>query len=328
MNASVDGEGDGRGTHPDTPGEDAGVVSEVPRDVHPDKLAQIQRMEAFLARVKRSMRSESPHDEGADPASEPTAAWNETSGRSKAPKAPLSPPVSSSSSTARDAGLSHGERQEGKELAVSVPGSAPGHLSAAVSLSADGGGAAPQPQPAVADQAIQTVYGETDTDRHPASGGRSFRLLILNGPNLNLLGTRETELYGTATLADIERQCRTQLQGSSITLDFFQSNHEGVLVERIQQARRVADLIIINPAAYTHTSVAIRDALLAVKLPVIEVHLSNIHTREPFRRHSYISDIALGQIVGLGPDGYRCAIDAGIRHLAALHARGDGQVSR
>ncbi|MEO5364023.1 MAG: type II 3-dehydroquinate dehydratase [Magnetococcus sp. DMHC-8] len=154
---------------------------------------------------------------------------------------------------------------------------------------------------------------------------RAWCLLVLNGPNLNLLGTRETDLYGRATLADLEALCRAQLErtlrelaAGQATLDFFQSNHEGVLVERIQQARGVVDLIILNPAAFTHTSVAIRDALLAVEIPVIEVHLSNVHKREPFRHHSYISDIALGQIVGLGPDGYRLAVDAGLHHLARV----------
>ncbi|MBF0461199.1 MAG: type II 3-dehydroquinate dehydratase [Magnetococcales bacterium] len=155
---------------------------------------------------------------------------------------------------------------------------------------------------------------------------RDIRLLVLNGPNLNLLGTRETGIYGRATLADIETQCREQLeqmrQPFAVVLDFFQSNHEGVLVERIQQARGVVDLIVFNPAAYTHTSIALRDALLAVDIPVIEVHLSNIHRREPFRHHSYLSDIAVGQIVGLGPDGYRFAVEAGVRYLSALaHSR-------
>lgn len=155
---------------------------------------------------------------------------------------------------------------------------------------------------------------------------KTMRLLILNGPNLNLLGMRETGIYGRTTLADVEADCRLyvaeRLQQSGtapeVHLDFFQSNHEGVLVDRIQQSRGVVDLIIINPAAYTHTSIAIRDALLAVEIPVIEVHLSNIHKREPFRHHSYISDIAVGQIVGLGPDGYRFAIEAGIRYLSTL----------
>ncbi len=146
---------------------------------------------------------------------------------------------------------------------------------------------------------------------------RQSHLLVLNGPNLNLLGTRETGIYGRATLADIEALCRAAAMGRAV-LDCFQSNHEGVLVERIQQARGVVDLIIFNPAAFTHTSIALRDALLAVNIPVIEVHLSNIHQREPFRHHSYISDIALGQIVGLGPDGYAFAVEAGLRYLSAL----------
>lgn len=152
-----------------------------------------------------------------------------------------------------------------------------------------------------------------------ATEKKNFTLLVLNGPNLNLLGIRETALYGRKTLAEIETLCRECIQGQNVTLRFFQSNHEGILVEHIQQARGTTDLIIINPAAYTHTSVAIRDALLAVKIPVIEVHLSNIHKREPFRHHSYISDIALGQIAGFGPDGYRFAVEAGVRHLLTLN---------
>ena len=182
---------------------------------------------------------------------------------------------------------------------------------------------------------IPSAQDEATEDRfHPLCSGKtvmpdrvstkkSLRLLILNGPNLNLLGTREADIYGQTTLADIETLCRTQVQELNVMLDFFQSNHEGILVERIQQARGAVDLIIINPAAYTHTSVAIRDALLAVEIPVIEVHLSNIHKREPFRHHSYISDIALGQIVGLGPDGYRFAVEAGIRYLSTLTHHSD-----
>lgn len=175
-----------------------------------------------------------------------------------------------------------------------------------------------QPQPMRLETAAvpETVaVPETAGASRSTSIKKILRLLVLNGPNLNLLGSRETDLYGRATLTDIENQCRKQIQGMDVTLDFFQSNHEGGLVDRIQQARGKIDLIIINPAAYTHTSVAIRDALLAVEIPVIEVHLSNIHKREPFRHHSYISDIALGQIVGLGPDGYRFAIEAGLGYL-------------
>ncbi|MBF0422678.1 MAG: 3-dehydroquinate dehydratase, partial [Magnetococcales bacterium] len=115
--------------------------------------------------------------------------------------------------------------------------------------------------------------------------------------------------------ADIERDCRSAAQALGATCDFFQSNHEGALVDRIQGAMGQTDLIIINPAAFTHTSVAIRDALLATSLPVIEVHLSNVYRREPFRHHSYIADIALGQITGLGALGYRLAIEAGVHHL-------------
>ncbi|MBF0456222.1 MAG: type II 3-dehydroquinate dehydratase [Magnetococcales bacterium] len=140
-------------------------------------------------------------------------------------------------------------------------------------------------------------------------------MLVLNGPNLNLLGQRESAIYGTTTLADIEVSCREKGKLLGVNLAFFQSNHEGALVDRIQQARGEVDLIIINPAAYTHTSVAIRDALLAVGLPVIEVHISNIHKRESFRQHSYIADIAVGQVVGLGPQGYLLALDGGVTYL-------------
>lgn len=142
-----------------------------------------------------------------------------------------------------------------------------------------------------------------------------FRILILNGPNLNLLGRREPSVYGAATLADIERDCRVQAEQWGVELDFFQSNHEGVLVDRIGAAYGEEDLIIINPAALTHTSVALRDALLGVGIPVIEVHLSNIYRREPFRHHSYIADIAIGQMSGFGALGYRLAIEAGVYHL-------------
>jgi 3-dehydroquinate dehydratase II len=142
-----------------------------------------------------------------------------------------------------------------------------------------------------------------------------YTLLVLNGPNLNLLGQRETGIYGSATLADIEDSCRKKAESLGVGLEFFQSNHEGVLIDRIQEARAGVDLIIINPAAYTHTSIGIRDALLAVALPVIEVHISNIHKRESFRKHSTLSDIALGQIVGMGPQGYLLAIDGGVAYL-------------
>ncbi|WP_022873691.1 type II 3-dehydroquinate dehydratase [Nesterenkonia alba] len=140
------------------------------------------------------------------------------------------------------------------------------------------------------------------------------RLLILHGPNLNLLGTREPGIYGTSTLDDINAQCRTTAAEHGVEVDIVQSNHEGELVEAIQAAAGRADGVVINPAAYTHTSVAIADALAAVGLPLVEVHLSNVHAREDFRRHSYVSPLASAVIAGAGPAGYRYAID----HLAHL----------
>ncbi len=136
------------------------------------------------------------------------------------------------------------------------------------------------------------------------------RILVLNGPNLNMLGTREPSIYGTQTLKDVEHLCSDAARRHGLSVDFRQSNHEGELVTWIQDARRTADAIVINPAAYSHTSLAIHDALKAVGLPVIEVHLSNIHQREPFRHHSYVSLAATGVICGLGIDGYRLAIEA------------------
>jgi 3-dehydroquinate dehydratase-2 len=136
------------------------------------------------------------------------------------------------------------------------------------------------------------------------------RVLVLNGPNLNLLGTREPGTYGSQTLADIEALCRKEGEALGLAIDFRQSNHEGELVTWIQQARDSADAIVINPAAYSHTSVAIHDALRAVGILTVEVHLSNIHTREPFRHHSYVSSVAKGVICGLGAAGYRLALIA------------------
>lgn len=136
------------------------------------------------------------------------------------------------------------------------------------------------------------------------------RILVLNGPNLNLLGTREPAIYGSHTLADIERGLAEQATRHGIGIDFFQSNHEGALIDRIHAARADGtDFIIINAGALTHTSVGLRDALAAVAIPFVEVHLSNVHRREPFRHHSYLSDLALGSIVGLGPAGYRFALE-------------------
>jgi len=136
-------------------------------------------------------------------------------------------------------------------------------------------------------------------------------LLLLNGPNLNLLGTREPDHYGRTTLADIERDLGERAERHGIVLACLQSNAEHVLVDRVQAAGvQKVDFIIINPAAFTHTSVALRDALVATAIPFIEVHLSNIHAREPFRRHSYFSDVAVGVICGLGAVGYRLAYEA------------------
>jgi len=135
-------------------------------------------------------------------------------------------------------------------------------------------------------------------------------VIILNGPNLNMLGTREPGMYGAATLADIETMCVDEGKKHGITVDFRQSNSEGELVTWIQEARDKFDAIVINPAAYSHTSVAIHDALRAAALPVVEVHLSNIHQREQFRHHSYVSSVATGVILGLGPTGYKLALIA------------------
>jgi 3-dehydroquinate dehydratase-2 len=144
------------------------------------------------------------------------------------------------------------------------------------------------------------------------------RVLVLHGPNLNLLGTREPEHYGRTTLADINRSLAERATSAGVELEAFQSNHEGALIERIHAAREQAvNFIIINPAAYTHTSVALRDALSGVDIPFVEVHLSNVHAREPFRQHSYFSDLAVGVICGLGSDGYALALEFVLNRLFA-----------
>lgn len=136
------------------------------------------------------------------------------------------------------------------------------------------------------------------------------RILVLNGPNLNLLGVREPATYGTQTLAGIDKLCKAEGKALGLTVTTRQSNHEGELVTWIQEAMGKFEAIVINPAAYSHTSVAIHDALRAVGLPVVEVHLSNIHAREPFRHHSYVSSVALGVICGFGAAGYKLALSA------------------
>ncbi|MEU7992200.1 type II 3-dehydroquinate dehydratase [Rothia amarae] len=137
----------------------------------------------------------------------------------------------------------------------------------------------------------------------------SQTIFVLNGPNLNMLGTRKPEIYGITTLADIEEQVRTRAAQAGFDVQFMQSNHEGALIDEIQRARTEAAAIIINPAAYTHTSVAIHDALEAAELPVVEVHLSNVHRREDFRHRSFVSLQATAVIAGAGAWGYTMAID-------------------
>lgn len=147
---------------------------------------------------------------------------------------------------------------------------------------------------------------------------KTGRLLIINGPNLNMLGTREPGIYGATTLQDVEELCRKAAAEAGFKAELLQSNHEGVIIDAIHTARTTADGIVINPAAYTHTSVAIADALRAAELPVVEVHISNVHTREEFRHHSYVSPAAVAVIAGAGLNGYRYAVD----HLASLLREG------
>ena len=148
------------------------------------------------------------------------------------------------------------------------------------------------------------------------------RILVLHGPNLNLLGEREPQVYGHATLAEIDGALAEQARQAGHSIESFQSNGEDALIERVQAAKAGGtSFIVINPAAYTHTSVALRDALSAVAIPFIEVHLSNPHAREPFRRQSYFSDLAVGVVAGFGADSYRYALDAAINRLAASGER-------
>ncbi|HEX9284043.1 MAG TPA: type II 3-dehydroquinate dehydratase [Nitrospirales bacterium] len=146
------------------------------------------------------------------------------------------------------------------------------------------------------------------------------KILILHGPNLNLLGSRETEVYGTVTLEGINRDLESLARELDVTLMIHQSNGEGELVEWIQKAKGQFDALVINPGAYTHTSIALRDAVAGVGIPTIEVHLSNIYRREEFRQHSYIAGVALGQISGFGPDSYTLGLWAALAHLRAQRA--------
>jgi 3-dehydroquinate dehydratase-2 len=151
------------------------------------------------------------------------------------------------------------------------------------------------------------------------SANPEARILVIHGPNLNLLGSREPAIYGSTTLADIHGSMEARARGAGARLESFQSNHEGELIDRVQSAREQGvGFIIINPAGYTHTSVALRDALAAVEIPFIEVHLSNVHARESFRRHSYFSDIAVGVIAGLGAQGYALALEAALVRLQQI----------
>lgn len=135
-------------------------------------------------------------------------------------------------------------------------------------------------------------------------------VLVLNGPNLNLLGQRQPEIYGQATLGDVEASCLAHASTLGLEVSFLQSNHEGALIDAVHAAKAAHDGLIINAGAYTHTSIALMDAVASVELPMVEVHLSNIHARESFRHVSYLSKVALGQICGFGPQGYLMALDA------------------
>ena len=135
------------------------------------------------------------------------------------------------------------------------------------------------------------------------------KILVMNGPNLNLLGTREPEIYGSLTLADIHERLRQRANEADLDIEFMQSNHEGMLVDAIHRARRTVDYIILNAGAFTHYSIALRDAIAAVDVPVIEVHLSNIHQREEFRHKSVIAPVVLGQIAGFGAESYMAALE-------------------
>ena len=145
-----------------------------------------------------------------------------------------------------------------------------------------------------------------------------MKILVLHGPNLNLLGTREPETYGATTLIEIEENVRVLAEKLGAEVEFFQSNSEGALVDAVQGCRGRIDGIVVNPAAYTHTSVALRDAFLAVGVPFVEVHLSNIHAREPFRHRSFLTDVAVGNVTGFGPTSYALGLRGLLNHLSDI----------
>jgi len=163
------------------------------------------------------------------------------------------------------------------------------------------------------------------TGANPQNGGllktKALSVLVLNGPNLNMLGLREPEVYGRETLPEIEKAMKKQASKLGMEIEFFQSNHEGELVDQIQKARGRKQAIVLNAGAYTHTSVAVRDAVAAVEVPTIEVHLSNIYTREPFRNHSLLSPVCVGQICGFGATSYLLALEAAVRLISPKSAQ-------
>lgn len=154
--------------------------------------------------------------------------------------------------------------------------------------------------------------------QHQTFGGlilSKYSILVVNGPNLNLLGTREPQIYGYETISDLENHLKDVAAELDVSLECFQSNHEGDIVDMIQKCRQKVDFILLNAGAYTHTSVAIRDALAGIDIPFYEIHISNVHKREEFRHHSYLSDVAVGVIVGFGLDGYEFALRGAVRLL-------------
>ncbi len=170
-------------------------------------------------------------------------------------------------------------------------------------------------QPGLQIAAVSRILAVCGTAEEQDRKPNMASILIANGPNLNLLGRRQPEIYGSAKLADIEALCRKRADAHGLEIEFVQSNYEGGLVDAVQSATQRHQGIVINPAAYTHTSIAIADALTAAGLPVIEVHLSNIYRREPFRSHSYVSPVACGVICGLGESGYAFAVEALARKI-------------